>query len=137
MKKYVYSIGYHSYEESEYVQLYHKNKFSNKAFRKIVIKAVINLLKKWKIEKGGGITFQNIFFSVIDELIKEFHFEKLEFTARFDIFGWADILNEKDWEGVRDKELNELTNEIKKQINYQKSKGKKVIKNNNKKKAVR
>lgn len=109
---YIYNIGYNSYEESEDVQLYHEQKFSKKEFENIVIKATINVLKSRKIKKGEHVTFQRILHCVVKELIRNVGFKKVEFTAGFNVFGWANILDKKDWEDDRDEQLKLLTKDI-------------------------
>lgn len=113
---YIYNIGYHSYEENEDVQLYHKQKFGKEDFDNIVIKATCNVLKKHDLKKGNEITFQCIFYPIIDDLIKNFGFNEVKFTAKFSVFGWADLMDEKDWENDRDEQLNLLTKAITKKI---------------------
>ena len=36
----------------------------------------------------------------------------MEFDSEFNVFGWADILDKKDWRHNRDKNLNKLTDYI-------------------------
>ncbi len=125
---YIYDIGYYSHEESDNVQFYHEQKFSKKEFEdarkqsfrhpgiedsvNIVIKAAINMLKNQKIGKRGIITFQDIFHDVAEELTRNFGFRRVDFTARFNAFGWANILDKKDWEDDRDEQLNLLTEKL-------------------------
>lgn len=118
----LYNIGYSTYEESDCIQLYHKKKFSKKEFEKIAAEATINVLKEYKTEKDEQITFQEIFHSVIEELIKNFGFKEVKFASQFNVFGWADILNEKDWEHDRGKQLNFLTKAIKQKLKSNKNK---------------
>ncbi len=106
---YIYNVGYDTYEESEHVQLYHKNKFSNREFKEKVKTAVVNILNKTKIKDKEKISFQSIFDEVIEELVKNFGFKEVKFDAEFGVFGWADILDKEDWKDVRGEELNELT----------------------------
>lgn len=118
-KMYIYNIGYHSYEESEYVQLYHKKEFDKKTFEKILCQATINVLKnneEFRKEDKRHVTFQNIFSEVVEELIKNFEFKELKFTSEFSVFGWASILDEKDWKMNRDEQLNLLTKTIKRAL---------------------
>ncbi len=115
---YIYDVGYHTYEESDHVQLYHKKEFNKKEFEDIVIKATIDVSKKQKVKKGETITFQSILIDVIEELTKNFDFEEVEFTSQFNVFGWADILDEKDWERDRDEQLNKITKSIKEDIEW-------------------
>lgn len=113
---FIYNLGYHTYEESEYIQLYHNKKFNKKEFEKIVIKATITILKKYEIKSTEIVTFQDILYDVVEELIKNFGFKKVKFSSEFNVFGWANILNEKDWEYNRDEQLNKLTKAVKKEL---------------------
>lgn len=110
---YLDNIGYHTYEESEYIQLHHEKTFGKNEFEEIVIKATINVLKTREIREGKHISFQPLLYDVVGELIKNFGFKKVEFTSEFSVFGWADILDEEDWERNRDEQLNLLTKAIK------------------------
>lgn len=125
VEMHIYNIGYNSYEESEYVQLYHEKKFSQKEFENIVIEAVVSVLKKYKELKNSSVedsrlksrtTFQNMLFSVIEMLVKKFGFKEVKFIGKFDVFGWADILDENDWEDNRDEQLNKLTKSVKQKL---------------------
>lgn len=109
----IYNLGYHTYEESDYVQLYHKKKYSKKEFEKVVAKAAVSVLKNSKNKKENKISFQDIFFSLIEGLVEQFGFKEVKFDAEFSVFGWANILDEKDWKHDRDKQLNELTRSLK------------------------
>jgi len=110
-KMYIYNIGYHTYEENEYVQLYHKKKFSKKEFENIIIQITKNILKNKT--KKEHLCFQDILPEVIEELIKEFDFKEIKFDAEFNVFGWADIFDKMDWENDRDEQLNRFTEGIK------------------------
>ncbi len=124
----IYNVGYDSYEESEYIQLYHEKEFSQQKFEEIVIEATILVLKEDKEnyinrykelkEKGDDIlptvTFQDILHSVVEALVKSFGFKKVKFTGDFNVFGWADILDEKEWEHDRDELLRKLTERARK-----------------------
>ena len=113
---YIYNIGYHSYEESDYIQNFHKKKINKKGLEDIIIKATVNVFKSHEVKKDKGVTFQYILYDVVEELIKNFGFKEVEFTSQFNIFGWANILDEKDWEGDRDEQLKKLTKSIKNDI---------------------
>lgn len=105
----IYNFGYYSHEESEYIQLYHKNKFSKQEFEEIVMTSAAKI-----IDKGSNknISFQDIFLDVIDDLIKNYGFKKVDFDAEFSIFGWPSILDKNDWEGQRDELLDKLADFI-------------------------
>lgn len=120
MKKraYIYSLGYSSYEESFYKQFSHEQKFSQQEFDKIIIDLSVTILKE---RKEDLISFQHIFFEVIEKL-KEKGFKELKFTAKFNVFGWANLLDPNDWKSDREKQLNQITKEIlkhKKRVNTQ------------------
>ena len=119
---YIYEVGYHSYEESCYIQLYHEEKFSGKRFEGMVIKATVALLKREGIRKGERTSFQDILHDVVEELITAFGFKEVKFTAKFGIFGWANILDEKDWRHDRDELLNRLTESIKNEVKFSQKK---------------
>lgn len=109
---YLYNLSYDTYEESEYIQLSHKHKYSDKEFKKIVRTATNNIITKIKTKENKRISFQDIIEDVAEELIKNFGFKRVKFDAEFSIFGWADILDKSDWKEVRDEELNKLTDFI-------------------------
>ncbi len=108
---YIYNIGYHTYEESESVQLYHEKKYTKEEFESITTEAVGRVLKAVSKDK---VTFQSILFDVVEELTKNFGFTRVKFTSEFNVFGWADILDGKDWEDDRDEQLKTLTDNLKK-----------------------
>ena len=55
---YIYNIGYHSYEESEYIQIYHQKKFNDKEFGEIVMRVVVNILNNQKKTKTKELAFK-------------------------------------------------------------------------------
>jgi hypothetical protein len=113
--RHLYNLGYHSYEESEYYQLYHSKKFSENDFEKLVSKATANVIKKHMPKNDEHMSFQDIAFSVVSELVRKFGFKEVNFTATFNVFGWPDILDENDWKGDRSEQLNRLTEALKKE----------------------
>lgn len=110
---YIYNVGYHTYEESEYTQLYHLKKFNKKELHSIVAKASANVIGKHEIKNRGKLSFQDIHSEVIEDLVKTFGFKEVEFTSEFSVFGWASILDENDWAHDRSEQLNALTNAVK------------------------
>jgi len=111
----IYNIGYGTREESDYFQLHHKQKFSKSEFEMIVAAAVTKLLKVMKPKERERATFQKILYAVTDELAKN-GFTRIKFDAEFDVFGWARILDEKDWDIDRDEQLNFLTRTVSKEL---------------------
>ncbi len=55
----IYNFGYYSHEKSEYVQLYHKNKFSRQEFEEIVMTSATKIVDK---ENDKNLVFTNLFF---------------------------------------------------------------------------
>jgi hypothetical protein len=111
----IYNVGYGTREESDYFQLCHKQKFSKGEFELIVAAAVTKVLKGMKPKERRKATFQKILYSVVDGLTKE-GFTRVKFDAEFDVFGWAEILDEKDWAIDRDEQLNFLTKTVSKEL---------------------
>jgi hypothetical protein len=107
---YIYNLGYYSHEESEYISLYHKDKFTQKEFEEFVMNAT------FKIIEGSGdqeLTFQDIFSEVVEELVKSYGFTEVKFDAEFSAFGWAHILDKDDWKAERGESLDKLADFIK------------------------
>lgn len=112
---YIYNIGYGTREESDYYQLYHKQRFTKSKFEMIVSKAVAKILRSMKQDQRERATFQDILYAVVDELTKS-GFERVKFDAEFDVFGWAHILDKKDWNIDRDEQLNFLTRTVSREL---------------------
>jgi len=102
---YIYNLGYYSHEESEYTQLSHKDKFTQKEFEGFVMKASAKIIKESNDKK---LTFQDIFSGVVEELVKSYGFTEVKFDAEFSAFGWADILDKNDWKSEREKSLDKI-----------------------------
>ncbi|MCX6815201.1 MAG: hypothetical protein NTY20_06145 [Candidatus Aenigmarchaeota archaeon] len=81
----------------------------------MVVAATINILKSKK-EEYFDLSFEWLLSDVVKELVKSFGFVRVEFDARFEVFGWADIADEKDWEHDRDEQLNLLTKAVTKEF---------------------
>ncbi len=120
--KYIYNIGYGTCEESDYFQLCHEIKYSQREFEKIIVKIVMKEFKGHKVEKDEKISFQDILYRLVEELTKNFGFKRVKFTAEFNVFGWANLLDKKDWEEDRNIQLNMLTNAIEKVTKKSKNK---------------
>ena len=107
---YLYNFGYYSYEESEYIQLYHEKKFTKEGFEEIIMTSASEIINNCPDKK---ISFEDIFQEVLEDLTKNRGFIQVEFDAEFSVFGWPDLLDKSSWEGDRDKLLNKLSNFIK------------------------
>ena len=112
---YIYNIGSFSYEESEYIQLYHKDKFTRKEFEEIVMKSTAKIVEK---EGGKNVSFEHILSDVVEDLIKNHGFTQVKFDAEFSVFGEANILGKNDLdEGEQGELLEKLRNFIKNKPN--------------------
>jgi len=74
---YIYNLGYYSHEENEYIQLYHKDKFTQKKFEEIVMNSAAKILEK---EVGKIVSFEDILSDVVENLIKSYGFIKVDFN---------------------------------------------------------
>lgn len=117
-KIYYYEIGWGSHEESRYITLTNKAKYTKPQLNKIMQKAFKNLLDKGCLDNKYRISFADINFSIIDELILSFNFKKLEYQSTYRVFGSPNILDPEDWKGDRDKELDQLYNTAKKRLEH-------------------
>lgn len=107
----IYNFGYYSHEESEYIQLYHSNKFTQKEFEDIVFNSTAKIINE---NDGKDTSFEHIFNAVMEDLIKNQGFMQVNFDAEFSIFGWPHILDKEDWKGERGGLLDGLADFIKK-----------------------
>ena len=114
---YYYNIGYYTFEESEYTQLIHKKKYSNNELKEIVEEAYISIMKDKKIgekRERYETRIQIVNPELIEYLINNKGFNKIEFHAEWCVFGWAHLF-EEDWkETVKDKNLYSLREKLKK-----------------------
>lgn len=111
-----YDVGYDTHEESEHIQLTHEKAFSDEEFEKLVIKAAIAVLKRDTSRIKEHVSFQDILHSLVDELTTHAGFRRLEFNARFVVFGWPSIRDKTDWKGQRDEQLDRLTDALNKAL---------------------
>lgn len=103
----IYSIGYGTYEESEYEQFYHQKKYTKSQLSKLVHKAVTKVLEDMMKDKPSyvhedGPTFQDIFHKVCEKL-ESMGFERVKFDAEWKCFGWSSLCID-NWKGQDDSE---------------------------------
>ena len=121
--KYIYDIGYDSYEGSEYIQMYFDKKLTGEELEKYVQEATITALTKalndgygkdafifWGLERRG-ITFQDLFDYIIKELENK-GFERVNFDSSFSCFGWTSIVQEEDWDYAENSSIDRLVKVI-------------------------
>jgi len=111
---YNYKIGYHSHEESDYVELQHEKKFSDNELTEMIAEATVEIIKK----RTGNYThnFQDIFgdSSLIQYLIEKFGFKLIEYELRWSAFGWASIFDKTNWKEDRGDHLDKITDAVNK-----------------------
>ena len=116
-EKYVYVVGYGTCEESEYDYLMHKEKLSKEQLREMVETSVVFVVKKMKKDKYSYIhNYEDVHGEVVEYLIKNYGFKKLEIEGRWNVFGWGSMFV-NDWEGYTetDEELKHLRERMKKE----------------------
>lgn len=126
--KYIYSVGYGSYEESEFTYLYSDECLDKYQLSHIVECAVNDVLKDIiggninyddiMIVKENGPSYQDIHDAVIKKLIEKYNFEELKTQADWNCFGWPSITNYADWGEQRDDTLNKLCDSIDEDIKH-------------------
>lgn len=106
---YNYKIGYHSCEESSYVELAHELQYSRDQLLDMVGDATVHVIKKMKQQPADEIylhSFQDIFsgiwcgggYSLSDAMIELFGFKEIAYESSVSLFGWASIFKKGDWE---------------------------------------
>jgi len=105
----IYNIGYYTYEESDYAQLYHEKKFTKKELDEIIFKASLSVIKKKMVLNHFIHNYSDIHSDVISVLCDNYGFKEVEYDMSWTCFGWASIFDNKDWESDRDNNLKNLT----------------------------
>jgi hypothetical protein len=128
---YCYKIGYNSYEESNYKELEHEEKFTDKQITEMVGEAIIDLWddrwedqyawvekeKKEFKEKYENCEYEEDFFyelMVIEDffedtsniwnwLIENKGFKKITYTVDWSIFGWDNLAKRDSWKNEKGK----------------------------------
>jgi len=111
---YIYKIGYHSCEDSCYVELQHESKFTKEELIKIIAEVVWEEYLKLTPGEIPEICFDSFFYafgnkSLAELLVKNCGFKAIEYTQVLSLFGWAKIMDRTHWEHDRGEELNLLT----------------------------
>lgn len=115
---YNYKIGYHSYEESDYVELQHETKFSDNELTEMIAEATVETIKKTKISNNYMHNFQDIFESkdpsLIEYLIEKFGFKLIEYELSWRVFGWSSVFDKDEWGDDRGEHLDKITDAVNK-----------------------
>lgn len=116
--KYLYKVGYGSYEDSAYAELTHETCYSEEELHKLIVNAIIKVLEsimdnqcKVSLDEEG-VSYEEIHDHVITELIVHDGFKKVAYQAQWSCFGWPSIVSEDSWKGQRDETLNKIYSEI-------------------------
>ncbi len=128
---YFYSVGYCSYEDSDYIALVHQEKYSDDEFFDVIYSTlpfVVEKLKKdllieeyeydWfydKLDKMLNISFRCLYKIIAEVLVEKFGFEKVEYQSELILFGWPNIMQEKDWDYDNHK-YNKIVELIRKEL---------------------
>lgn len=116
---YNYKIGYYSHEESDYVELQHKTKFSDNELTEMIAEATVDTIKKMKMTDNHYIhTFQDVFDSedpsLIQYLIEKFGFKLIEYELSYRVFGWGSVFDKDEWGDDRGEHLDKITDTLNK-----------------------
>jgi len=131
MTIFYYQIGYYTEEESDFAVLTHSEQFSEQDISDMVQEAITALYPEFDaIRKQRAslhpISFKDIFHgdswrnptkNLIYWLIDNKGFQRLNYTSKWRTFGWADVLDEKDWYDYRfhhEDPMIEITQNLKK-----------------------
>lgn len=117
--KYIYCIGYDSFEESEFTYLYSNECLDKYQLNHIVNCAVSDVLNDiidgnidTMIAKDTGPSYQDIHDEVIKKLLGKYNFEELKIQSEWQCFGWPSITYCADWGSHRGDTLNKLCDSI-------------------------
>ena len=119
-----YEVGYGSYEDSGYIQLFHKKEFSEEEFEALILEvapeaAERSLERQESLEdetqKGDyyrGHRFEDMYPHIAALLIEKHGFREISYCARYSVFGWPNLLDKSDWGSDRDETLTRLTDRL-------------------------
>jgi len=131
---YVYEVGYYSCDDSEYWQLVHKKKFTEKQFNKMIEEALFMALikicepkSKWKLQRNppfyrlmvDRIQKKNRKTKKIDyswpfmDALKKYGFEFLEFQQKWNINGFDSSISIR--KNTQQEKIN-LTRKLKRRL---------------------
>ncbi len=93
---YSYQIGYHSEEESGYIELCHYRKFEDNEIEELVTAASLEVIREQLKNKKRyhiliNISFSDIYREVADYMCIHNEFEKVIYTSKCSIYGWGSL----------------------------------------------
>ncbi len=115
MTIFYYQIGYYTEEESDFTVLTHTEQFSEQDISVMMQEAIVALYPELDVIREQKvslfpISFKDIYYgdlwrnptkNLIDWLLDNKGFQRLNYTSKWRTFGWADVLDEKDWYDYR------------------------------------
>jgi len=130
---YYYSIGYNSYEDSDYIKLCHEKEFSQKEFSDMVLDCVNDVVLKlkedfknpkenkkyawfydfYRFDHKPVLYFSSLYLIFAEVLCEKYLFEKTSEQTKFTFYGEGNIF---DSENNIDKEFKSLSSRLKKQL---------------------
>jgi hypothetical protein len=97
---YNYKVGYHSEEESGYVEMVHEKKFTPAEMEVLIADASVSVVGK-KLElrpDDTHITFSDIYTLVAEHLCAHHGFAEVVYEDRFSAYGWEYLRLPRDGE---------------------------------------
>lgn len=126
----LYEVGYGTCEESSFVQLWHRRKFSCAELEDIILDCLVNvfklsadndnkeniLLREDNIRGNGHphVSIQYLLPNNIDfvEEMGKKGFIKVEYECRCTLFGWSNALDPNDWPHHADNQTRRIQKEL-------------------------
>ena len=94
---YIYKVGYHTYEESNYEYLASDEQFTKQELSALIEASAIEVVNRKKNGGDSVNTYQYIHHDVVDYLINNYGFKQLQLQAVWNCFGWSSIFKEDGW----------------------------------------
>lgn len=98
---YKYKIGYGTYEESDYTELEHKNKFTKEQLNQLMAKCIAECIPK----ACYAHCYQDVHYGVIRKLVDTYGFQHVEYEEKWIVFGWGSLFEERNFNEVKDESL--------------------------------
>jgi len=95
----IYILGYGTYEESDYTYLLHDDVFTYDEFENMIFESTYKFIMEEKKYIHYYIhSFSDVHSGVVEIMINDYGFKKLEPEVSWACFGWSSIFTTKDWE---------------------------------------
>ena len=85
-KRQIFKLGYYTYEESEYWELYAPKYLTKKEFNTLVKSTFVEVIKKK--ENSSYCFWVDYLFPLVIEKLKKRGFKEVEYDGTFELFGW-------------------------------------------------